>query len=65
LTATPQQICHILELVTKHADRPADVVDASLIALAERFDTFDVATFDLATFDSDFEVCRVYGRRKC
>jgi Predicted nucleic acid-binding protein, contains PIN domain len=47
------------ELIAKYADLPMDLADATLVALAE--ERHDDTVF---TLDSDFEVYRLYGRRK-
>jgi predicted nucleic acid-binding protein len=50
----------MLELLDKYRDRPMDIADASLVALAERFGISEILTIDRA----DFAVHRLArGRR--
>ena len=46
-------------LMTKYADRPMDLADATLVALAEERDDRQIFTLD-----SDFAVYRLHGRAK-
>jgi uncharacterized protein len=49
----------VLDLLHKYADRPMDLADASLVALAEQLRTYRVFTLDR----TDFTVYRAHGRR--
>ena len=49
----------VLDLLHKYADRPMDLADATLVALAEQLRTYRVFTLDRA----DFSVYRAHGRR--
>lgn len=46
-------------LMKKYADRPMDLADASLVALAEERDLTRIFTLD-----SDFHIYRINGRRR-
>lgn len=48
----------IAAIVEKYRDLPADFVDASLVALCERLDCYDVASVD-----ADFTIYRSASRR--
>ena len=50
----------VLEHLRKYADRPMDVADACLVALAEEADGAVVLTIDRA----DFSVYRMHGRQR-
>ncbi len=49
---------HILNLLRKYADLPADFADASLVVLCNRLNTLDVASVD-----SDFTVYRNHSKQ--
>lgn len=51
---TPADWFRVHELVTAYADLPLDLVDASLVAVAERLDVTTIATLD----HRDFRVVR-------
>lgn len=46
-------------LMTKYADRPMDLADATLVAVAEERDEQLIFTLD-----SDFQIYRLHGRRR-
>jgi predicted nucleic acid-binding protein len=58
-THTPDDLGRIRQIVEKYADLPADFADASLVALAERRNLYDVATVD-----RDFTIYRGASRRR-
>lgn len=47
------------ELLHKYADRPMDLADATLVALAEQLRSYQVFTLDR----TDFSIYRAHGRR--
>ena len=47
------------ELMRRYADRPMDLADATLVALAEERDLTQIFTLD-----GDFHIYRVHGRRR-
>jgi predicted nucleic acid-binding protein len=47
-----------IELHAKYADRPMDLADATLVAVAERMNIAEALTLD-----SDFRIYRLHGRR--
>lgn len=49
----------VQELLGKYADRPMDLADATLVALAEQLREYRMFTLDRA----DFVVYRAHGRR--
>ncbi len=49
----------LLELLRKYADRPMDLADGSLVALAEQLRLYQVFTLDR----TDFSIYRAHGRR--
>ncbi|MGH2351508.1 MAG: type II toxin-antitoxin system VapC family toxin [Chloroflexota bacterium] len=49
----------LLELLHKYADRPMDLADGSLVALAEQLRLYQVFTLD----STDFNIYRAHGRR--
>lgn len=46
-------------LMTKYADRPMDLADSTLVALAEQRDERRIFTLD-----SDFQIYRLHGRTR-
>jgi hypothetical protein len=52
-------IARIIEIMNKYADLPADLADASLLAMCERLGITDVATLD-----KDFDVYRTADRKR-
>jgi predicted nucleic acid-binding protein len=52
-------VARVLELLRKYADRPMDLADATLVALAEQLRLYEVFTLDR----SDFTIYRAHGRR--
>ena len=56
--STLEDWSHIVSLLRKYADLPADFADASLIVLCDRLNTRDVASVD-----SDFTVYRNYLKK--
>jgi predicted nucleic acid-binding protein len=50
----------MLELLDKYRDRPMDLADASLVALADRLDIVEVLTVD----EADFDTYRLPGGRR-
>ena len=57
--ALPADLPRIVEIMTKYDDLPADLADASLVALCERR-----AFATIASIDSDFDVYRLPKGRK-
>ena len=55
---TTQDTQRIIDIMEKYADLPADLADASLLALCERR-----GIDHIATLDSDFEVYRTKSRK--
>lgn len=55
---TGRDLARITAIIDKYRDLPADFADASLVALCERLNCFDVATVD-----SDFTVYRSASKR--
>ena len=56
---TPADLPRIVEIMRKYADLPADLADASLVAMCERRGIASVATFD-----QDFDVYRTADRKR-
>lgn len=56
----PSDVPRIRALMQKYADRPMDIADAALVAVAEREDVRVVFTVDRA----DFSVYRLHGRSR-
>lgn len=50
IALTRDDLVRMAELVSTYADLPLGAVDASVLALAERFDDLDVATLDRRHF---------------
>ncbi len=50
IPVNPTDLARMAELVTTYADLPLGAVDASVLALAERFDDLDVATLERRHF---------------
>lgn len=50
IALTRDDLARMAELVSTYADLPLGAVDASVLALAERFDDLDVATLDRRHF---------------
>ena len=55
----PEQLRRIRKLMDRYRDRPMDLADASLVALAEDRGLRDIFTLD----HGDFQVYRIHGRR--
>lgn len=55
---TGRDLPRITAIIDKYRDLPADFADASLVALCERLDCFDVASVD-----SDFTIYRSASRK--
>jgi predicted nucleic acid-binding protein len=55
-----RDVPRIRELMRKYRNRPMDLADAALVRVAEREAITTIFTVDR----SDFEVYRIYGRRK-
>jgi predicted nucleic acid-binding protein len=53
----PEAAGRVAQLMERYADRPMDLADASLVALAEGRDLKRIFTLD-----SDFEIYRLHGR---
>lgn len=56
----PSDVPRLRALMQKYADRPMDIADAALVAVAEREDVRVVFTVDRA----DFSVYRLHGRSR-
>jgi predicted nucleic acid-binding protein len=56
----PQAVEPVARLLRKYRDRPMDLVDASLVVLAERLGVNDIVTIDR----DDFETYRLSGGRR-
>lgn len=56
----PSDVPRIRALMRKYADRPMDIADAALVAVAEREDVRVVFTVDRG----DFSVYRLHGRSR-
>ncbi len=56
---SPEAAARAAQLMERYADRPMDLADATLVALAEERDTNRVFTLD-----ADFHVYRFKGRRR-
>jgi hypothetical protein len=60
VTASPPETTgRIAKLMERYADRPMDLADASLVALAEERNLKRIFTLD-----SDFEIYRLHGRSR-
>jgi uncharacterized protein len=60
VTASPRDTTdRIAKLMERYADRPMDLADASLVALAEERNLKRIFTLD-----SDFEIYRLHGRSR-
>jgi uncharacterized protein len=57
--ASTDDLARITEIMDKYRDMPADFGDASLVALAER-----IGTLEVATIDSDFDIYRTKEKRR-
>jgi uncharacterized protein len=55
----PETTGRIAKLMERYADRPMNLADASLVALAEERDLKRIFTLD-----SDFEIYRLHGRSR-
>lgn len=58
-TPSPETNARAARLMETYADRPMDLADATLVALAEEHDTNRIFTLDV-----DFHVYRFKGRRR-
>jgi hypothetical protein len=58
LPLTSSDVPRMRELMRKYADRPMDLADAALVAVAEREDIRTMFTVDT----NDFRVYRLHGR---
>ena len=59
-TLSAADFSRIAELNEQYRDLPADFADLSLVAIAERFDVFEIASFD-----KEFDVYRIrHGHRQ-
>ena len=56
---TKKDMARIVAIMRKYADLPADIADASLVAMCERRQITAVAAID-----SDFDVYRLHGKKK-
>jgi len=56
-TLSPKALARSAQLMAKYADRPMDLADATLVALAE-----ECGDRRIFTLDSDFEIYRLHGR---
>ena len=54
------ELVSTIDWITRYADRPMDLADASLIVTAIKTGCIDVWTLDRA----DFETCRLPGRKR-
>jgi uncharacterized protein len=57
--ASPESSRRAFQLMRRYADRPMDLADATLVALAE-----ERAITTIFTLDADFHIYRLKGRRR-
>lgn len=60
LSLTTNDVPRMRELMRRYADRPMDLADAALVAVAERENIRRIFTVD----EADFRIYRIHGRQR-